>query len=141
MSWALCWTTCLISPKEKKVLLIWHIYNDYKNVTIREISLIKSVFRIMENSRKNFHHIDNSNKISDISSFIIPFCWSSCKALLASDPRTFKRSETTEGVISLYCGTSLYNLSYVALSNNTWLFNLSRTFPFDHFYKFKIRFG
>lgn len=62
-----------------------------------------------------------------------PFCVSSIKALRAKEPRTFRRSETTEGVINLYWGTSLYSLSYVALSNNTWLFNLSRTFPLDHF--------
>jgi hypothetical protein len=55
-------------------------------------------------------------------------------ARLASDPRTFNLSETTDGVMSLYDGTSLYNFSYVALSNKTWLFNLSRTFPFDHFF-------
>lgn len=39
-----------------------------------------------------------------------------------------------EGVINLYCGTSLSSFSYVPLSNKTWLFNLSRTFPLDHFY-------
>merc|ERR1712189_141011 len=55
------------------------------------------------------------------------------RANLARDPRILRRSETTEGVINLYDGTSLYNLSYVALSKRTKLFNLSRTFPFDHF--------
>lgn len=55
-------------------------------------------------------------------------------AFRASDPRIFKRSDTMLGVINLYDGTSLYNFSYVGLSNKTWLFNLSRTFPLDHFF-------
>lgn len=64
----------------------------------------------------------------------IPFSQSSSKAFLANDPRTFKRSLTTDGVMSLYDGTSFNSLSYDALSNKTWLFNLSRTFPLDHFF-------
>lgn len=51
--------------------------------------------------------------------FYTPFSQSSSKAFLASDPRTFKRSLTTDGVINLYDGTSFNNLSYDALSNNT----------------------
>merc|ERR1712025_1367303 len=65
---------------------------------------------------------------------IRPLPSSSMRANLARDPRILRRSETTEGVINLYDGTSLYNLSYVALSKRTRLFNLSRTFPFDHFF-------
>lgn len=38
---------------------------------------------------------------------------------MAKDPRIFILSETTDGVMSLYVGTSFENLSYVALSNKT----------------------
>lgn len=65
----------------------------------------------------------------------LPFSNNSFRALLANDPRTFNLSLTTDGVINLYAGTSFNNLSYEPLSNRTWLFNLSRTFPFDHFCK------
>jgi hypothetical protein len=41
-------------------------------------------------------------------------------------------------VMSLYDGTSFRSFSYVALSKSTWLFNLSRTFPFDHFCKYIV---
>ena len=34
-----------------------------------------------------------------------PLVWSSWSAFLASEPRTFIRSDTIEGVISLYVGT------------------------------------
>ena len=57
----------------------------------------------------------------------------SLSAALANEPRTLRRSETTDGVINLYCGTSFKNLSYVALSNKTKLLSLSRDLPFDHF--------
>ena len=56
------------------------------------------------------------------------------RALRARDPLTFSLSETMEGVISLYVGTSLSSLSYVALSKSTKLFNLSLVFPLDHFF-------
>ncbi len=58
----------------------------------------------------------------------------SLRAALAKEPLTLRRSETTEGVINLYVGTSFNSFSYVALSNKTKLFNLSRDFPFDHFF-------
>lgn len=61
--------------------------------------------------------------------------WSSISARLARDPLIFSLSLTIEGVISLYCGTSFNSFSYVGLSKSTWLFNLSRTFPLDHFCK------
>lgn len=66
--------------------------------------------------------------------FNLPLSRNSTKARRANEPRIFNRSDTTDGVINLYCGTSLYNFSYVALSNRTWLFSLSRTFPLDHFF-------
>ncbi len=42
---------------------------------------------------------------------ILPLLHISLKAALANEPRTLRRSDTTDGVISLYCGTSFINLS------------------------------
>merc|ERR1719197_1915281 len=52
----------------------------------------------------------------------------------ATDPFTFKRSLTTDGVISLALGISFNNLSYVALSNITKLESFSLTLPLLHFF-------
>merc|ERR1719326_1010391 len=55
-------------------------------------------------------------------------------ACRATDPFTFKRSLTTDGVMSLALGISFSSLSYVALSNITKLASFSFTLPLLHFF-------
>merc|ERR1719450_1255254 len=52
----------------------------------------------------------------------------------ATEPLTFSRSLTTDGVISLAFGISLSILSYVALSNITMFASFSLTLPLLHFF-------
>jgi len=58
-----------------------------------------------------FNETFSEHFIVIFTSKYVPFWQSSSKAFLANDPRTFKRSLTTDGVISLYDGTSFNNLS------------------------------
>merc|ERR1719373_1204077 len=59
-------------------------------------------------------------------------------ACRATEPLTFRRSLTTEGVMSLAFGISLSILSYVALSNMTMLASFSLTLPLLHFFFFPL---
>merc|ERR1719450_1155094 len=52
----------------------------------------------------------------------------------ATEPLTFSRSLTTDGVISFAFGISFIILSYVALSNITMLASFSLTLPLLHFF-------
>merc|ERR1719326_1267589 len=52
----------------------------------------------------------------------------------ATEPLTFRRSLTTEGVMSFALGISFIILSYVALSNMTMFASFSLTLPLDHFF-------
>merc|ERR1719367_2207275 len=58
-------------------------------------------------------------------------------ACRATEPLTFSRSLTTEGVISFALGISFSILSYVALSNITMFESFSFTLPLLHFFFFE----
>merc|ERR1719228_2113710 len=65
---------------------------------------------------------------------ISPFSSRCLMACLATEPFTFRRSLTTEGVMSLALGISFIILSYVALSNMTMFASFSLTLPLLHFF-------
>lgn len=61
------------------------------------------------------------------------------RALLATEPFTWRRSTITEVVISLDLGISLMHLLRVSSVKKTSLLTFSFTFPFDHFCSMKIQ--
>merc|ERR1711976_699697 len=65
---------------------------------------------------------------------ILPSAANRRRACLAREARTFIRSEAMEAVTILKPGTSLLNLSKVALSKRAKLTSLSRTLPLLHFF-------
>ena len=69
---------------------------------------------------------------------IKPLPSNSTKAFLATEPLILSLSISTPMVISLYVGTSLYNLSLVASSRRMAFSALSLVLPLDHFFFFAL---